>query len=170
MEIRPAGAADLLGIFTVVVRTWQSAYAGIVPADQLAAMTPEARLARFHERFPDYPDDFDGQDQVATVGEQVVGFVRAGAARGDLPSGFGEIVALYVLPEHQGSGVGSGLMRRALTRLREQELDPVVLWVFTANQPARAFYERHGFVPDGGSADWDAEGTPIPELRYRRDT
>ena len=49
---------------------------------------------------------------------------------------------LYVLPEAQGRGVGSRLVRhaQALSAGRLQ------LWVFQSNAPAVAFYRRHGFV------------------------
>ena len=49
---------------------------------------------------------------------------------------------LYLLPSHTGSGIGSQLVRLA------QELNPdgLQLWVFTSNEPARRFYERHGFL------------------------
>ena len=43
-----------------------------------------------------------------------------------------------------------------------------VLWVLDRNAPARNFYERHGFSPDGTAQDFDALVTPVPEIRMRR--
>ncbi|WP_211193911.1 GNAT family N-acetyltransferase [Pyxidicoccus fallax] len=48
---------------------------------------------------------------------------------------------LYVLPAHQGSGIGSTLLGIATQRHPRLQL-----WTFQRNEGARAFYERHGFV------------------------
>ncbi len=47
---------------------------------------------------------------------------------------------LYVLPEAQGRGIGSRLLDVA------KSVYPVLsLWTFQRNEPARRFYEKHGF-------------------------
>jgi ribosomal protein S18 acetylase RimI-like enzyme len=40
-------------------------------------------------------------------------------------------------------------MRAALERLAGLPYGEVVLWTFKENAPAIAFYERHGWRPDG---------------------
>jgi GNAT superfamily N-acetyltransferase len=52
----------------------------------------------------------------------------------------GWIDHLYVHPEHQGQGIGSTLLKRAM-----QVEDALRLWTFQKNAQARTFYERHGF-------------------------
>jgi len=54
-----------------------------------------------------------------------------------------ELVRLYLLPEAQGSGIGTKLVQRLLTRAQAQDL-PVQLRVIREN-PARRLYERLGF-------------------------
>ena len=49
---------------------------------------------------------------------------------------------LYVRPEHQGRGVGSGLF----DLVTGQRPDGFCLWVFESNEPARAFYRSRGCV------------------------
>ena len=49
---------------------------------------------------------------------------------------------LYVLPEHQGRGIGTAL----LAEVKEHSRDGVKLWTFEPNRAAIRFYERHGFV------------------------
>jgi GNAT superfamily N-acetyltransferase len=49
----------------------------------------------------------------------------------------------YLLPRHQGRGVGSRLLRQMLS-LADAEGVPVTLQVIRIN-PARRLYERHGF-------------------------
>jgi len=52
---------------------------------------------------------------------------------------------LYVLPSHQGTGVGSALHDLALERLRARGVQVAKLWTLDENSPARAFYERRGW-------------------------
>lgn len=49
---------------------------------------------------------------------------------------------LYVAPGAQGAGIGSTLVDVA----KSVRPDGFGLWVFEVNEPARAFYRRHGFV------------------------
>jgi GNAT superfamily N-acetyltransferase len=53
----------------------------------------------------------------------------------------GWIDQLYVLPRHQGRGVGTALLNVAKT-----SGDRYRLWTFQKNAAARAFYESRGFV------------------------
>lgn len=63
---------------------------------------------------------------------------------------------LYVEPSHTGQGIGSDLMAVAKRR-RPAALR---LWTFEANEGARRFYERHGFVATGATAGENEEGAP----------
>jgi ribosomal protein S18 acetylase RimI-like enzyme len=74
---------------------------------------------------------------VATIEDRIVGVLAT--RRGDDVSW---IDHLYVHPEHCGRGVGSQLMKLALSSLRR----PVRLYTFQENRRARRFYERLGFV------------------------
>jgi GNAT superfamily N-acetyltransferase len=103
----------------------------------------------------------------------VVGWASVGPYRddaGDAPGpGCGELNAIYVLPEWTGHGVGRALLAYALGELRRRGLAPVLLWVLAANRPARRFYERAGFRPDGATHDFEVGGATLPEVRYRHD-
>ena len=48
---------------------------------------------------------------------------------------------LYVLPQAQRQGVGSGLLKVA-----QNTFDRLQLWTFQRNRPARRFYEARGFA------------------------
>ncbi|MGE0760903.1 MAG: N-acetyltransferase family protein [Pirellulaceae bacterium] len=78
-----------------------------------------------------------GSVTVAVVEGRVVGFM---AVSKDAESSW--VGQLYVLPESVGRGVGSRLLEVA----REELSPPIRLYTFQANQRARVFYERHGFV------------------------
>ena len=167
VSCRPATAADLDAVAEVRVRSWQAAYRGIVPQAYLDALSPAAEADRRRPRFP------RPGEHVAEVDGRVVGWAAVGPYReehGDAPApGCGEVGAIYVLPERQGRGVGRELLVYALGELRRQELAPVLLWVLTANAPARRFYERAGFRPDGVTHDYEIAGATLPEVRYRHE-
>jgi putative acetyltransferase len=94
-----------------------------------ALHTPVEDVAFFSERV--VPESWV---RVAEVdGEGVIGFA---AARG------GWLDHLYVVPPHQGRGVGGELLRRA----QADHPDGLLLWVFEENRRAQAFYARAGFV------------------------
>ncbi|AWI60593.1 GNAT family N-acetyltransferase [Sinorhizobium fredii] len=48
---------------------------------------------------------------------------------------------LYVLPTHQGRGVGASLLNVA-----RKGASDLSLWTFQRNREAQRFYEKHGFV------------------------
>lgn len=91
--------------------------------------------------------------QAACAGETVVGFTAAIGPHLD---------QLFVDPDHQRAGVGSGLLRAML----ERRLGPVTLHVFADNHPARDFFEKFGFRE--ASAWWDEQDS-ARALSYRRD-
>jgi ribosomal protein S18 acetylase RimI-like enzyme len=63
---------------------------------------------------------------------------------------------LYVLPEHQRCGVGTRLVAQA-KRLRRV----LRLFAFQSNEPAREFYEKHGFKAIAfGDGSANEEGAP----------
>lgn len=70
---------------------------------------------------------------------------------------------LYVDPAHQGSGIGTALLEHA-RRLSPQGLE---LHTHQQNRPARAFYERHGFVAVRFGASPPPESAPDVEYHWR---
>ena len=87
----------------------------------------------------------------ACSGEELVAYVAMTRAHID---------QLFVDPDHQRSGLGTGLLRSALDR----GLRPATLHVFADNAPARALYERFGFREVDA---WWNEQDGARELLYR---
>jgi ribosomal protein S18 acetylase RimI-like enzyme len=164
IEVRPAVAEDALGAARVHVRSWQSAYRGLIDQDYLDSLTPEAWATRytFGRR------GLQPSTLLAVDGATVCGLVTTGLCRDlDLPN-FGELLAIYVDPDHAGSGVGRLLIGAARERLRRLGLTSAVLWVLDGNVRARRFYERDGWTCDGARRAETYGNAPVDEVRYRR--
>jgi ribosomal protein S18 acetylase RimI-like enzyme len=168
--VRPAGQADAEDLARVRIATWRAAYRGIVPDAVLDGLDPVAEVVTWRQRLAAATEV---RTEVALVAAppdrpRLVGFVTTGAARHAGEAGLGEVWAIYVDPDAQGRGVGRALMDAAIRDLETRGFGEAVLWVFEANAPARAFYERLGWTPDGAAKPLVIGGAAPLEIRYRR--
>jgi GNAT superfamily N-acetyltransferase len=164
--VRAAVVADAPSVGEIHVEGWRAAYRGIVPDAYLASLSAERRTEQW-TGWIGAPATPDKRTWVAEDGGRVVGFAHTGRSRdADLPPGTGEVWAIYVHPASWGSGAGRALFAAATSELRAQGSPKAVLWVLEANARARRFYEREGWVPDGGSKVVSIGGAELPELRY----
>jgi ribosomal protein S18 acetylase RimI-like enzyme len=168
--VRPADESDAAAIARVEIAGWRAAYRGIVPDPVLDGLDLEHEAATWRERLQD-------QDVVRVsvadlveppASPRLVGYVSEGPARGDDKAGVGEVWAIYVDPAAQGRGAGRALLDAAVRGLAARGYDEAILWVFEANAPARAFYERLGWTPDGAAKPFVIGRAAPVELRYRR--
>jgi GNAT superfamily N-acetyltransferase len=165
--VRLATSADADAIAVVHVDSWRAAYRGIVPDSILDRLSVERRAAGWRETI-----DRAGDERVWVVERdgRLVGFAATSPARDDdVPAGTGELAAIYLDPGVWASGLGRQLFVAAVDDLRRRGFGPLVLWVLTANERARHFYEAAGWLPDGTSRMLDFDGTPIEEIRYALD-
>lgn len=80
------------------------------------------------------------------AGDQLLGFSSTGRGRDHEPHLPGlELMALYVRAAVYDAGVGYALLREAIADAA------AYLWVLDGNVRAIRFYERQGFLFDGGS-------------------
>jgi ribosomal protein S18 acetylase RimI-like enzyme len=154
--IRPATPDDAEAVARVHVETWRAAYAHALSAEGLASLSVTQRT-ELHRRSPPVVAEVDGE---------IVGFVSVGP--GTDPDTDGELYAIYVLPEHWGSGVGRALMQAGEERLRELGHEHAILWVLEDNPRARRFYEAAGWTLDGTRRPIEIFGQPVPEIRYEK--
>ena len=125
---------DRAGILDIVNRAAE-AYRGVIPADC------------WHE--PYMPLDELGDEIAAGVAfwgyeadEELVGVMGIQPVR-DV-----ELIRhAYVLPEHQGRGVGAALLRRLMDQdpATGSQAGPMLVGTWAAAEWAIRFYERHGF-------------------------
>jgi ribosomal protein S18 acetylase RimI-like enzyme len=136
MHIRSASGDESRGIAAIHEQTARVAYAHIFPDQPF----PRAQTIKRWRVFP-------GQLWVAEDGNALIGFVAFDET---------ELHALYVLPNYQGSGIGSRLLAAAG--------EVAYLWVLKDNLVARQFYEARSWMADGHAR----AAFGVVEIRYFR--
>ncbi|MGH6946246.1 MAG: GNAT family N-acetyltransferase [Kiloniellales bacterium] len=142
VRIRAAGPDEAAAIAALHSESWRSAYRGILP-DALLDGPLELERAR-HWR-----DVLAGvmADDAILVAEQraaLVGFIAV-FAKGE--PGFGAVIDnLHVRPALKGGGIGRRLLGAAAERFAAAGTTALHLWVYDANRPTLAFYEKLGGV------------------------
>ena len=89
-----------------------------------------------------YFDELQVPDMMAQLEDHIhhIWVYDDGAVKGFVRAEDGEVKKLFVEPVLQGSGIGSALLRYAIS---EQQAH--TLWALEKNTRAIRFYERHGF-------------------------
>jgi GNAT superfamily N-acetyltransferase len=164
-EVRVAVPDDAYAVARVHVRSWQSAYGGLIAQEYLDSLRPEVWASKytFGRMGLQLPSTL-----VAVDGSTVCGLATTGLCRDVDLSNFGELVAIYVDPAYTRSGVGRLLMTAARNRLRGVGVMEAVLWVLDGNVRARRFYERDGWRFDGTRRMVTYGNVPVEQVRYRR--
>lgn len=169
--IQDAIPDDDEGIRYVQHQTWLATY----PNEELG-ITREAINARFAypdgtlmKRHPTNRQQINTDPAlhvwVAKEEQRVIGFCIA------LKEALnGHVRAIYVLPAHQGRGIGKRLLQASLDWLGDHK--PVTLAVATYNTKAIAFYQSFGFEINeqapGVSVAHLPSGVAIPQLEMVR--
>jgi GNAT superfamily N-acetyltransferase len=165
MIIRLAMPADALAVAWVHVRSWQSAYRSLLPAEYLDSLRPEDRAA--HYDFS-HIDPQKPRTLVVEIDGVLCGFATTMQSRdAGLPDN-GELAALYVEPAHWDRGLGVALMQAARAQMVELGFRQALLWLLKGNDRAGRFYRLDGWAPDGAHRSDCVWGIDVEEFRYRR--
>jgi GNAT superfamily N-acetyltransferase len=167
VSVRRAVAGDGTAIARVHVAAWRWAYRDVMPPDVLESLSEDRRATFWTAAIESMSRE---TVWVAESDGAVVGFASAGPARDDdLDPETVELLTLYILEEHLGSGVGSVLIDAVEDSWRAEERTRAVLWVAADNSLGRSFYERKGWLPDATSKlEHVSEGEGIVALRYAK--
>ncbi len=166
IEIRTPVSADAQALGRMHHAAWREAYGALLPEAFWDGFGVEGRIGIW-ERMLAEPAP-GSRIALADADGAPVGFAAAGAPgawrdSGHPPVRDTELWLLYLLESQHGSGLAA--------RLLDSVLDPGVpaqLWVFEHNPRARAFYAKHGFVPDGARHDFGPAMNDESEIRLVR--
>lgn len=165
VSVRPARAGDSAAIADLQLRTWQEAYAGLLPPDALTALHDADAEARWRDAVVAPPSPRH-HVLVAVDAGRLAGFVACGPATDDDldPENDAELVALVVASDHQRRGHGSRLLAAAVDTLREDGFATLVIWLFESDAATQAFYESTGWSRDGAARALEM-GEPVTQVR-----
>ena len=137
-RIRPALPEDADAIAHVHVLSWQSTYRGLIPQDILDDLSVEQRKDWWQRTITG-----PSQNEVLVVDDagQLVGFAGYGSERAGNRVYRGELLAIYLLEQHQRKGWGRSLVRAAAQGLLKRGITSMLVWVLSDN-PSRYFYEK----------------------------
>ena len=122
------------------------------------------------ERFQ-YADELSAENRkhyIILFGDTAAGMISIDLPREEAPPGTYEIFGLYILPEYTGMGIGTEAVSFAAEQIRRMGYRQISLWVLEPNIPARKFYEKLGFRPDG-TEKLSYYDRPIHLIRYIRE-
>ncbi|WP_433146028.1 N-acetyltransferase family protein [Actinomadura nitritigenes] len=159
---RTATEADAPAIARLHLASYRAAYRGLLPDGFLAAYDVAEREHRWLERLR------DPSRAAFVTAPAIVAFAEIGPSHDDPRTG--ELLALHVAESHWRQGIGGALHAHALNALSGLGHESAVLWVLDGNQRACAFYEAAGWAFTGETRHRNVRGTPVDELRYRRES
>lgn len=170
-RIRLATTADAPGIARVHVDAWRSAYRGLIDADSLAALDVDQRTDGW-QRWIGTDSSLNKEQHTCVVAiddsDAVVGWATYGAGREPGWEHYGELAGFYAHPDVWSTGVGRLMAERVISDLTAMGFKRSYLWVLRGNDRAIRFYERAGWVADGGEKVLQHSTGELPELRFVR--
>ena len=162
LKLREATADDAALLSRIFCASWCSAYQGLIPEDYLRRMPEDAWTPTLRS----WLGSGRMYGLIALTDEEPVGAVVFGRGRDAGYEDWGEIVALYLLPEATGSGTGSALLKQALNLLREDGFARCYLWSIDGNTQAEAFYQKRGFCRTDDCIRYQLGGQDVTDVRY----
>ncbi len=164
MNITHATPEDARQVAEIHVEAWRAAYAGIVPAGYLAALSVDKREAMWSACIAAGKPEL----LLAKADGTVTGWLSFGRCRDEGSADTqAEVWAIYVRPASWSSGTGRALWLRARELMRAQGFESCSLWVLARNERAIGFYRAAGFSHDGGASNTlEMGGAQLQEIRF----
>ena len=135
-SIRTMALDDIPQVQNVAKASWNHTYEGIIPRDIqdnfLKSAYNDEMMKRRLEHSYLYVSEIDGK---------IVGFANFSPVK---KHGEVELGAIYLLPEYQGKGIGTALLREGLHQL--EGVNEVYINVERENHIGRNFYDAKGFT------------------------
>ncbi len=144
MNLRPATAADVESIRKVARKSLTASYGHVLDETRLADAVEKWYAA---DDVDEAVTDPDTVFPVAVVDDAVVAFAEGYVV--DRRVRVGEIDWIHVHPDHRERGIGSALLERLESALRDRDADSIEGRVLVDNEAGGVFYEREGYEPSG---------------------
>lgn len=162
--IRQACSEDVADIASIHVKSWHAAYVGLLPESYINNKNSLTEKIKMWQQLIVHPNvnvwiAYD-------VRHHHLGFIGCFAENNNY-----EITTLYVLPDYQGLGIGSKLMKTSLQDILDATLNArFYLWVLKTNAAAIRFYKKLGFIENGENSEEYYKDTKIVDIKMVRET
>lgn len=165
MKIRTAKThEDARAASRIFALSWKSAYRGVL-SDGLLDTLPLDRWVPFFDKNLE-----TGSQTLAILSLEGKDVAAAsyGKSRDRSEQNFGEITAIYALPEVWGTGVAGRLMDDVLADLLQTGVSGINLWVLEQNPRAQRFYMKYGFEQSEKTARYEIFGESVTTVEFIR--
>ena len=142
-KIRKANKEDLKTISKITVRSWQTAYRGIIDDEFLDNMDIEEKYQKNLKVFS------ENKFIVAELKNEIVGFCRYRTGnfyKNENVNVDCEICALYVKHDCKRNGIGKKMINYVINEFKENGYSQMILWCLKDNYPSRTFYQKMGGI------------------------
>lgn len=163
MRFREATRADATAVAKVHAESWRAHYRGAYRDEYLDGDVFGDRLRIWEERL-----STPAPNQLVVLADEEDSLIGFACVYGGHDETWGSFLDnLHVRPEHQGRGVGAGLMAEVTAWCRTNYPDcGLYLWVLEQNHRAQRFYRRLGARDQGGEISEPPGGGQIHGRRY----
>lgn len=151
---------DRSAISRIYEESWKFAYHGIIPQSFLDSI-PAGNWAA-------HLDDPAMNSLVISENGRLIGTSSYRKSRFAEFCDFGEIVSIYLMPDHIGKGYGKALMQATIGELSKLGYNDIFLWILEDNERARKFYEKAGFTCSGRYLEDNIGGKALRDVQYVR--
>lgn len=162
--IRQACPEDVADIASIHVKSWHAAYVDLLPKSYIDHKNSLSEKTKMWEKLIVHPNvnvwlAYDAH-------HHHLGFIGYFAENNNY-----EITTLYVLPDYQGLGIGSTLMKTSLQNILDATLNArFYLWVLATNAAAINFYKKLGFIENGENSEEYYDDIKIVDIKMVRQT
>ena len=160
-EIRKAVLEDSSCLANIIINSWKSAYANIIPEKHMIKHLDYERRKKQFERFIRENEIV----LIASYKDIPCGLAFANKDNDEGLIDCASIYCIYFLEESWGKGLASILMEELINTLKDYGCKNASLWVYELNTRAIKFYEKCGFKFDGTKKN-SSLSSDLVELRY----
>ena len=142
MTIRSARPEDAETCAHIHIESWRHAFSEMIGKGVMTRMTNYERQVQLYRAAA---ESHEHHGFLIESGDKVCGIAWYGPSRRPDFEDSAELICIHILPEAQGRRAGRKLLSQVLADMNEKGYESCYLWVFTANEKSRCFYEKFGF-------------------------
>lgn len=165
MSIENATVKDAQTISNIHALSWKITYKNIIPQ----AYLDELKSNFWTDYFIDWISNSLLKVKILYESRLPVGCIAYGKSRDKSLSEWGEIVSIYIHPEHLKKGYGQKLLNTALLDMKKDQYQNCYLWVLEQNKNARYFYEKSNFKYSQDKYNFEIMNKSLTDIRYTLD-